>query len=376
MLFEVVVILTILIGFVALYVAVQRLMTRQQTEHIEAQVDRIFGMSAQRVAEQSRQILQGEKETIKTDLENKHQALEKLVKALQQDMAERQREIRVLEQDRVKKFGELTATLKEHQDLARELRVSTEQLAQTLSNNQLRGEWGERIIEDLLQSNGMLEGVHYVRQTNLGASTSTGSSAKRPDITLLLPDQRVVAVDVKFPYKEMQKMLQAETTASKSIHEKQFGSDIKHKIEKVAEYIVPEANTLDYAILFVPNEMVFSFINQKYPQLVDEAVSRRVLLVSPFTFLIVARTVMESYRNFLLGDKLKEVVQYVEEFATEWERFKSAFEKYGRTLTTLQSDYEQLTGTRVRQMERRIEKVRQLNSGTLQDAAQPPELES
>ncbi len=145
---------------------------------------------------------------------------------------------------------------------------------------------------------------------------------------------------------------------------KQFESDLKQKITKVAEYIDPSHDTLDYAIMFVPNEMVFSFINQKYPHLIDLAMTKRVMIVSPFTFLIVARTVMESYRNFMIGDKLKEVVKYVDEFVGEWSKFKSKFEKYGRSLDTLKSDYEELTGTRVRQMERRIERIEDVRHGT------------
>lgn len=361
--FEVLLLIVVIVGFLTLFLSMRHSRSPNGKE-LEALVHQVFGMSAQKVAEQSKTILQGEKESIKSDLDHKHHLLEKMVKSLQEDIAERQREIRLLEQDRVKKFGELSTSLAEHRELTQELGISTRQLAETLSNNQLRGGWGERIIEDLLQANGLLEGIHYKRQFQLG------NSSLRPDITLLLPDKRVVAVDVKFPYSSMQKMLATSEKALKASHEKQFAQDIKQKIDKVAEYISPGENTLDYAILFVPNEMVFSFMNQRFPHLVDDAVSRRVLVVSPFTFLIVARTVMESYRNFLLGDKLKEIVQYVDEFSSEWDRFKGAFEKYGRTLGTLQSDYESLSSTRVRQMEKRVSKVKKLHEGGL-----VPELE-
>jgi DNA recombination protein RmuC len=362
MVFEAFLIILIITGFALLYWLLSKKLSQPSSENLEAMVDRVFGMSTQRVAEQSKQVLAGEREAIKVDLENKHAAIEKLVKNLQTDLVERQRELRLLEQDRIQKFGELSNNLETQRQLTQELQVSTEKLKETLSNNQLRGEWGEKIIEDLLRANGLVESIHYVRQSALG------SSGLRPDISLLLPDKRLVAVDVKFPYREMQKMVAAESAALKKTHIKQFGIDIKAKIEKVSLYIAPEENTLDYAIMFVPNEMIFSFINQQYPELVDEAVRRRVLLVSPFTFLIVARTVMESYRNFLLGDKLQEVVKYVDEFATEWERFIEAFAKYGRSLGTLQTDYDQLMGTRVRQMNKRMERVQSLKSGSLATA--------
>src|SRR5258708_15983317 len=94
----------------------------------------------------------------------------------------------------------------------------------------------------------------------------------------------------------------ADTKENKDVHLKQFAQDLKSKIQKVAEYIRPEYNTLDYAILFVLNEMVFSFINQKFPDLVDEATSKRVIIVLPFTLLIVARTLIKSYRTLIILD--------------------------------------------------------------------------
>lgn len=361
MIVDILVLLVVLLGFGLVFWYLQKRDTAntQDDAKIEAVVNKVFGMSVGKIAEQSKQVLESEKNVIKNDLEHKQKVLEQMVDRLHKDIEERQKEIRDVERDRTKKFSEMSTALEEHRKLTDQLKVSTEQLSKVLSNNQQRGEWGERIIEDLLQANGLVEGVHYVRQKQLA------NSSYRPDITLLLPNQRNVPVDVKFPYSEIQKMSEAETKSAKAGHLKQFGQDLKVKINKVAEYIDPSHNTLDYAIMFVPNEMVFSFINQQFPNLIDLALSKRVIVVSPFTFLIVARTVMESYRNFMIGDRLKEVIQHVDEFVSEWDKFKGKFEKYGRSLDTLRRDYEDLTGTRFRQMDRKVEKVQSYQSGSL-----------
>jgi len=354
------VLLFIIVGFISLYLLLKQLLSKKQSAtEMEDMVNKVFGMSVNQIAKQSKQILSSEKETIKTDLENKQKVFEKLVKQLQEDLSQKQDEIRLAEKHKEKRFGELTESLEQHREQVKELQVSTQQLAKVLSSNQTRGEWGERIIEDLLKSNGLVEGVHYLRQAKLGSSTL------KPDIILLLPNNRNVPVDVKFPYQEIQKMSLAETKAAKAIHLKQFAVDVKNKINKVAEYIDPEQNTLDYAILFVPNEMVFSFINQKFPDLVDMAISKRVIIVSPFTFLIVARTVIESYRNFMIGDKLKEVVKYIDEFVGEWSKFKDEFNKFGRSIDTLKTGYEKITNTRTKQMERKIDKIETYRQGSI-----------
>ena len=347
-------------GFAVLYFALKRqLQSGIQEQSLEKVVEQVFGRSANLVAEQSRQLLQGEKQVIAQNLAQQHKSVEDLIGTLRNDLDKRQAEIRLLEQDRVKKFGELSSSLDTHRKLAEQLEVSTKKLSEVLSNNQARGEWGERIIEDLMRANGLVEGVHYARQLKLGESTL------RPDITLLLPNKRSVAVDVKFPFSEMQKLALSDSKAEQQTHLKLFAANLRAKVDKVAEYISPSSLTLDYAIMFVPNEMIFSYINQKLPDILDYALEKHVLMVSPFTFLIVARTVIESYRNFMISDSLREAASQIDEFVLEWGRFKDQFDKYGRTLKTLQSDYEQLTGTRVRRMEKRIDRVQSTRQGEL-----------
>jgi len=358
-------IIVLLGGFGALFWYLKKsLGTTGSNQNMEDTVNKIFGLTTQKIAEQSREILQSEKETIRVDLENKHQSIEKLVRNLQDELKERQGEIRSLEQDRVKKFTEITTTLEQHRKLAEDLRISTQQLASVLSNNQMRGSWGERIIEDVLRSNGLIEGVHYAKQTKLTDTTL------KPDITLLLPNDRNVPVDVKFPYSEIQKMATADTKEAKEAHLKQFAIDLRARVKKVAAYISPEYHTLDYAILFVPNEMVFSFINQRFPDIADEAIAQRVIIVSPFTFLIVARTIIESYRNFMMEDKLRDIVRYVSEFTDEWGKFQEEFLKFGRSLESLRSGYDTLTTTRTKQMEKKVKKIESYQQGNLLDVVE------
>ncbi|MEX0895413.1 MAG: DNA recombination protein RmuC [Patescibacteria group bacterium] len=364
MTFELLLILVVIAGFVGLFFAIRAMLLRKPGADIENIVNQAFGKSASVVAEQSRQILEGEKKMIATDVAHTRRNIEEMVKRLEDSVAERQKEIHDLEKERSVQFSTLKTDITNHRKLTDELRINTEKLAKVLSNNQARGEWGERIIEDLLTANGLQEGVHYSKQRSM---TTSNDTVLRPDITLLLPNERIVPIDVKFPYQSIARLVAEDGKAAQAPHLKQFRVDLKTKIDKVAEYIDPAAETLDYAILFVPNEMVFSFINQQIPDMVDYAIKQRVLLVSPFTFIIVAKTVMESYRNFMITDSLRKAVKYIDEFVVEWDKFKGQFEKYGRTLGTLQSDYEQLTQTRVRQMEKRVDKVQSYASGKLLD---------
>lgn len=336
----------------------QKLVT--DTEATKGIVNQVFGEVAAKVIAQTRAALDQDKLAIYKDNENKRQVIEKMVADLKKEIDERQKEIRQLEQDRNKKFGEITTAIDEHRKLTQELKTTTEGLSKVLSNNQTRGQWGERIIEDILLSAGLIEDIHFERQKKLG------NSNVKPDITLLLPNQRRVAIDVKFPYSEIQKMALAETQKAKDDHLKTFARDLKEKIGQIEKrgYINIEEGTLDYAIMFVPNEMLFSFINQQFPDIIDEAMSKKVMIVSPFTFLIVARTVMESYRNFMMENNLRKIIGYIHDFIEEWGKFTKEFDKFDDTLTKMRTQFDKITSTRYKRMDLRIRRIEKESQGS------------
>ena len=351
--------LIILIGFSIIVYLLSRRGGQTDAKAMRSLVDEVFGLTNERVTAQSKQILEGQREIIQTDLQNKQSQLNDLIRGMSELVDKRQVEIKLLEKERAEQFGSLAKQLQEQQRVTELLRTRTEELTRVLSSNQSRGGWGERIIEDLLRSNGLQKGVHYLVQSDIG------KTGQRPDITLLLPDHRLVPVDVKFPFSALQQWAGTDDAAQKKLLVKQFAVDVKKHIDKVAAYILPEEGTLDYVVLFVPNEAVFSFLNQHLPEVVDFAMSKRVLITSPFTFLIVARTIIESYRNFLLGDKLRGVLEQIDGFVQEWGKYRESLEKFGRAVESLGTSYKELTTTRTNQLEKRVERVQNIGQKAL-----------
>jgi DNA recombination protein RmuC len=335
-----------------------------QRQMLKGLVNEVFGEVTGKVAEQSKRVLQGEKETITTDLKNKHNAIEKMVDELRHEIEERQRDIRHSEEERGKQFAEISTRIKEHQEVTKELKENTSQLKNILSNNQTRGQWGEYILDGLLRSGGLVEGTHFSKQLTLG------SEAVKPDITLLLPNQRRVAVDAKFPYAAVQRMADETSKEGRLVAKKQFITDVKEKVNQIVKrgYINPEQGTLDYAILFVPNELLFSYINQTAPEVIEYAMEKHVMIVSPFTFLIVTRTIMESYRNFMMENHLRDIVRYIGDFVEEWARFEGEFNKFDESLGKLRKSYDQITTTRYNRMRLRMNRIEEYRLG---QGAQP-----
>jgi DNA recombination protein RmuC len=231
------------------------------------------------------------------------------------------------------------------------LQASTEGLKNLLANNRLRGEWGEQVAEDLLLAAGFIEKVSYLKQ----ASTAEG----RPDFTLLLPDGHRLNIDAKFPFDDLIKYQEAEDKAEKSRALKNFSAAVRQKIKDMTskDYIDPENQTLDFVIMFIPNEMIFSFVYEKLPEIQQYSSERKVIMTGPFGFTAVLRMVLQAHKNFHHEKGLREILGLIAKFQEEYDKFGDSIERLGRQIDTVKTTYLEVEGTRSRQLTKVIRQI-------------------
>ena len=298
--------------------------------------------------------LGSEKKQIKTDLEGKRMEIERLVKAIQEDLKESKKTLNESEKDRVGSFMELKNKLEEYSKVTTQLSTTTENLKNMLSNNQLRGAFGEQIADELLKMSGFVRGVDYeVNKEQTSAET-------RPDFCVYLPDKTKINVDSKFPYANLQKVTEAETEEEKANYMKKFEKDVRQKIKEVSsrDYINPDDNTVDFVILFIPNEMVFSYIYDKLNDVWKDAMEKKVVLAGPFSFTAILRMVRQAYQNFSYQKNIRQVIGHVQSFEKEFEKFQEEFLKIGDRIKKLDAQYQTVSTTRTNQLIRRVEKIK------------------
>src|SRR5690606_13203351 len=293
----IIILVVLLVGFVGLYILLQKRLTSPASTIDSNEI-------VQTVIAVAKERLESDKQQISADVAATKEAIEILVKDLKKDIDERQKEIRQLEQDRNLKLGEISKSIEEHKKLTSELHTSTSELDKILSTSQLRGGWGERAVQQIFSSVGLLENQHYFVQKILGKSTV------KPDFTVLLPGDRKLVVDAKFPLSNLQAFVKSEDKADKARYDKAFADDVRMRVKEVAtKYISDEDGTCDYAIMFVPSEAVFDYINRAHPEVVDEAMDKKVLMASPYSLVAIIRTISESYRNFYYESSMREIVK-------------------------------------------------------------------
>ncbi len=320
-------------------------------QNFEAMSDRAMNKNVKNIIELAKSELSSEKDSINIDLKNKQDSIEKLVKGLQDEIDARQKEIREMEQNRNKSYGEIARAISDHQKITEDLKVTTQNLGRVLSNNQSRGQWGEHIIEGLLEQAGLIENIHFLRQSPLG------NSDIKPDITLLLPGKKVIAVDVKFPYQAIQRMVDANSATEKDLEKKMFKNDVAAKLKQVEKYIDTTKGTLDYAVMFVPNEALFSFITKEFADVINDAFKKKILIVSPFSFIPITKTVLEMHKSFTMENSLRNLMVMFADFSKQWGMFKGEFEKFDKSIKSLRVNYDQINTTRFKEMDRRVKKI-------------------
>ena len=263
--------------------------------------------------------------------------------------------------DGLKNLSENTVALKSQMEESRksvgDLSNTTIKLRQILSSSQARGQWGERMVEDILNFIGLTEGINFKQQEQAGKD--------RPDFTFFLPDKKVINMDVKFPLNHYEKYIEAETDTEKESEKKAFLKDVRNRIKEVSDrsYIDPEGGTVDYVLLFIPNESIYSFLNQEDGTLIDFSLERKIILCSPITLYAVLSLIRQAVSNFAMEQKAGEMQELVGVFRKQWGQFKLKIDSMSKSLGALTNHNEDLRGPRLRELEKPMEKISELQLG-------------
>jgi DNA recombination protein RmuC len=218
------------------------------------------------------------------------------------------------------------------------------------------------MAEDIIRLIGMAEGINYIKQKTL--DTSSG----RPDYTFLLPNNLKINMDVKFPLDNYIHYLNATSEHDRKRYREELLKNTKNMIKQVTtrDYINPSENTVDYVIIFIPNEQVYSFINETDTTIMDEALRQKVILCSPFTLYAVLAVIRQAIENFNLERTASEILRLLSDFSKQWNLYKDKFRVMGDRLDAAQKEYEALVTTRSNMLEKPLKKIEDLrNQSTL-----------
>lgn len=300
--------------------------------------------------------LQSERELHAKDLDTKKGLIDQQLLGMSQELEKVSNLMKALENDRVQKFGQLESQLQNQNEQVSKLSQTAQTLKEALASTKIRGQWGEKLAEDVLRLVGFIENVNYQKQRVIEESST------KPDFTFLLPKDLKLNMDVKFPLSSYLRHLEAASKVEKDQHLSQFLKDVRLRVKELTsrDYINVEQNTLDYVLLFIPNEQVYTFIQENDASIFDDALRNRVVFCSPLTLYAILAVIRQAIDNFALEKASKEMLSLFGAFRKQWMEFVKKMESLGKKIDDAQETFSSLMSTRQRELERPLNKIEEL----------------
>ena len=350
---------------------------RAQQEHIQTllqhMADQFSSLSLQALNQSTSQLVEIAKSQLgaqQTQNTQEFDSKKRLIDQQLNQMGATLDQVRALMTDVQAQSGErlsaLTTEIRNTADQTKRLSETTNTLRETLANSRARGAWGERMAEDVLQAAGLLPNIHYTKQT----TTATGT---RPDFTFRLPKDQYLNMDVKFPLDNYLRALETDSDTERDRLEQQFFRDVRNHVKAVTsrDYIDPAANTIDCVLLFIPLEQVYGFILQHDRTLLENSLESRVVLCSPFSLFGVLSVIREAAEVFSLQQTAGEMLTLWNALSKEWLRYAEALDKLESDFQRVANDFDTLTGTRRRALERQLLKLETLRTAQSEESDVP-----
>ncbi|RME36746.1 MAG: DNA recombination protein RmuC [Planctomycetota bacterium] len=290
-------------------------------------------------------------------LEHKKKLIDLRLEEMGRKLADLNRLMQEMDKDRRSSLASLSTQIEKTTQAAQRLSETTSKLREALAHPQQRGQWGERMAEDVLRAAGLVPGINYVKQESLEGRT-------RPDFTFLLPGERKVHMDVKFPLANYLKLLEAADEESRESATRQFLRDVRDRIKEVTnrDYIDPAAGTVDYVLVFIPNEQIYQFIHEHDPGLMDEAMRLKVVLCSPLTLYAIVSVIRQAMDNFHLEQRSRQILDLLEDFRKQWGKYCDSMDALGKRLESAMKEYQELVGVRTRQLDKQLIRIEEFRT--------------
>ena len=215
-------------------------------------------------------------------------------------------------------------------------------------DNKAQGNWGEFILSSILDASGLTEGREYETQRTLMASQPHAADDGRmirsqPDVLIYLPDNRQVIVDSKVSLTAYERYCSAETEEERLSSLQQHVLSLKSHIKQLSEkryQNLPQLNSLDFVLLFVPIEPAFSLALQKEPGLFNSAFEHQIVLVGPTTLLATLRTIQNIWRYENQSRNAQDIANKAGAMYDKFVNFAEDMDELGKKIDTTRRSYD------------------------------------
>jgi len=307
-------------------------------------------------------------ESAKGDLAQRQEAIKTLVKPLEEQLKIYQQRLQQTESAQSTTLGEVKKHLETLAQQSQSLSNETLQLRRVLSSNQARGRWGEETLRRVVEAAGMSAHCDFSEQTQAGDS--------KPDLIVRLPGDRVIIVDAKVPDLDFLNAMDAADSTKRAEALAAHAAKLKATVKALADRDYPSQfpNALDYVVMFLPAESLFSAALEGDHDLIVWAAGKRIMLATPASLIALLRSVSVSWQQHAqtenaraIADAAQELYARVCKFTEHFERIRGGLEKANAAFNDAVGSYDRM----VRPSGERLQKLRGDATGKQLTEVQP-----
>ena len=254
--------------------------------------------------------------------------------------------------ERLDKSSHVIGNLQKELGKMGEIGSKIENLDKILRAPKGRGSMGEESLEEILRSVFPLN--LWERQFELGQGLVVDIAVKT--ISGIIP------IDAKFPLPAFEELVNARNEAERERAQKDFQKTVKARINEVAKYVRPEKGTLDFAILFLPNENIYYEAMIRSGEIAEYAKSKKVLITGPNTMLYVLRVLFQAYQSQQFAQKAQEALAHISGVRKQAERLDESISVLGKHLGNANSRLGDVQSENIK-LQNQIDRVSALESG-------------
>jgi len=300
-------------------------------EHTRQHFQKEFENVAEKLLkEKSREFL----DVNKTHLDHILTPLKENIKAFE-DKVEKVYNMEAAERNTLK--GVITQLMELNQQISSEAQNLTKALK---GDNKKQGNWGEFILEKVLERSGLVKDREYRLQASHQATDGT---RYQPDAVIDLPDDKHLIIDSKVSLIAYDKLVNAENEEDRKLFAKAHVESLRNHVHGLSAknyHDLQKINSPDFVMLFVPIESSFSFAVQLDADLFNDAWDKRVVIVSPSTLLATLRTIASMWKQERQNRNVMEIARLSGEMYDKFVGFLTDMDGIGRNLKSSQDAYD------------------------------------
>ncbi len=258
--------------------------------------------------------------------------------------------------ERLDKSSTVIGNLQKELGKMGEIGSKIENLDKILRAPKGRGGMGEESLEEILRS--IFPANLWERQFNLGTGLVVDAVVKT--------SSGLIPIDAKFPLPAFERIVQAENDEALEKAQKEFQKDMKLRIDEVAKYIRPEKETMDFAILFLPNENVYYEAAIRSGEISEYTKKKKVLLTGPNTMLYVLQMLFQAYQSQEFAREAQHALAELSGVKKQAERLDEEIGVLAKHIGNANSKVSDVQGENMK-LQNQVERAQALESGLTED---------